>query len=88
MTEIFIGIASFLFGSFLSAIIFIVTNSNKIAVLIRDVDQLKKDVATIMNRPQSVCSSHQALVEHAEYNTQRIEKLESPWHGQERRKAI
>ena len=87
MTEIFIGVASFLGGSFLTAIMFIVSNSNKIALLISDVGQLKMDVKAIKERTPTVCASHQALIEHAEFNTRRIEKLESPWQGQERRKT-
>ena len=87
MTEIFIGVASFLGGSFLTAIMFIVSNSNKIALLISDVGQLKMDVKEIKDRPLAVCAAHQALVEHAAFNTQRIEKLEIPWQGQERRKT-
>ena len=87
MTEAFIGIASFLGGAFLTAVLFIAGNYAKIALLVSDVAQLKKDVKEIKDRPLTVCAAHQALVEHAAFNTQRIEKLEIPWQGQERRKT-
>ena len=70
MLEALIGIAGFLGGGFLTAIGFILTNSNNIAVMQTDISQLKKDVKEIKDRPTVMCSAH-LEVDH------RITKLEA-----------
>ncbi|MBN1366599.1 MAG: hypothetical protein JW967_01560 [Dehalococcoidales bacterium] len=68
--EILIGIVSFLGGGFLTAVGFIISNSNKIAVMSADIAALKKAIDQLNNKPTVICTSHTEMAE-------RIAKVEA-----------